>query len=74
MKEIKIRGTQDDEWIPVSVLDMMARPGFVQIEQNGEEAWAQWEDVHPADQVALRVEIIAQQRYQWVPPEDMEDG
>jgi len=73
MKEIKIRGTQADAWLIASVLDVESRPGWVQVQQDAQEAqWAKLEDVHPADQVALRVESLARHRYRWVPAEDLE--
>ena len=74
MKEIKIRAAQADAWLTVHLLDGESRPGWVQVQQDAQAAqWAKLEDVHPADQVALRVESLARQRYQWVPQEDLRD-
>ena len=74
MKEIKIRSTQDESWLTVNLLDAESRPGWVQVQQDAQDAqWTKLEDVHPADQVALRVEGLARRRYQWVPQEDLKD-
>ena len=72
MKQIKIRNSnEDDSWLSVNLLDADSRPGWVQIQQSAETQWAKLEDVHPADQVLLRVEGLAKRRYQFVPKEDM---
>lgn len=71
MKEIKIRGQTDDAWLTVSVLDADSRPGWVQVQQGAEAEWLPLTAVHPADQVALRVEGLAKRRYEWVPQADL---
>jgi hypothetical protein len=74
MKEIKILSTQDSSWVTVNLLDAESRPGWVHVQQDAQDAqWTKLEDVHPADQVALRVESLARRRYQWVPTEDLKD-
>jgi hypothetical protein len=76
MKEIKIRnhidgtGDGDDSWVVVSVLDADSRPGWIHVQQGAEAQWLALEEVHPADQVALRVEGLAKRRYEWVPTVD----
>lgn len=67
MNEIKIRGVGADGWRTVKVLPNDERQGWVQVEVDDEPQWVEFADVHPADQVALRVESIARQRYEWVP-------
>jgi hypothetical protein len=75
MKEIKIRGADADTWLTVTLLDPDSRPGWVEVQNGAATQWSNLEDVHPADQVALRVERLARQRYKFVPKEDLQqDG
>ncbi len=71
MKEIKIRGTEDDTWVKVTLLDPDSRPGWVEVQNGAQTQWTKVEDVHPADQVLLQVERLARQRYKFVPKEDL---
>ena len=76
MKEIKIRNHTDDAgdtWVVVTVLDADSRPGWISVQKGGEAQWFALEEVHPADQVALRVEAVAKRRYEWVPKDDHAD-
>lgn len=71
MKEIKIRNQANEPWLLVSVLDADSRPGWIHVQQGTEAQWLPLEAVHPADQVALRVEGLARRRYEWVPKADL---
>ena len=76
MKEIKIRNHTDDvddTWVVVSVLDADSRPGWINVQKGAEAQWLSLEEVHPADQVALRVEALAKRRYEWVPKVDVDE-
>jgi hypothetical protein len=74
MKQIKIRESEDGPWFAVEFIEDDIRPGWVKIKQENEEPkWVEEYVVHPADQVALRVERVARQRYEWVPKEDIEE-
>jgi hypothetical protein len=73
--QIKIQREMSGAWISVAWLHDEERPGWVKIrEENKEPEWVKEEQVHPADQVVLRVERLAYKRYEWVPKEDLEGG
>jgi hypothetical protein len=68
---IKIRNHEDGLWVVVDLLGG-DRPGWVEVANGDEALWVKFEDVHPADQVALIFEKQAKQRYMWVPKEDLD--
>lgn len=71
MKKIKIHGEEAGEWIVATLIVNDERPDWVQVELDGETQWVEMNRVHPADQILLKVESVARQRYEWVPPEDI---
>lgn len=72
MKEIKIQNNQDGSWTTVTVLDFSSRPDSIQVQKGGQEPeWVHLNEIHPADKVAITVERIALERYEYVPKEDL---
>ena len=75
MTQIKIQRSMNGLWINVEWLYDEERSGWVKIQEEAKEPeWVREGDVHPADQVVLRVERLARKRYEWVPKEDLEGG
>jgi hypothetical protein len=73
--KIKIQRSLDGPWINVEWLYDEERTGWVKIREDANDPeWIREGDVHPADQVVLRVERLARNRYEWVPKEDLEGG
>jgi hypothetical protein len=71
MQTIKIRRQADGPWHEVRLL-AGERPGLVEVADGDQTRWVALADVHPADQIALRFEQEAKQRYRWVPQEDLD--
>ncbi len=71
MKMIKIRGGGEDGWIKVGLLPNDERPGWVEVDEEGVTRWVELGEVHPADQILIKVESVARQRYEWVPPDEI---
>lgn len=75
MTQIKIQRGPDGPWIRVEWLHEEERSGWVKIREDDKEPeWVRENEVHPADQVVLKVERLARTRYEWVPKEDLEGG
>ena len=72
MTHIKIQRSTDGPWVRVEWLHEEERSGWVKIREDDQEPeWVRENEVHPADQVVLRVERLARTRFEWVPQEDL---
>ena len=72
MTHIKIQRSTEGPWVSVEWLHEENRSGWVKVQEGEQEPeWVREQEVHPADQVVLRVERLARTRFEWVPQEDI---